>query len=99
MMRPFADKRPFGPFIKIIDDENENLPDEFEEEIKFIQEETTLSLRESQVYVLKTRGFTHEEIGNILNIKTSTVDEFNRRIKQKFRQASNTVENLDDIWN
>jgi len=42
----------------------------------------------------KEHGYTHEQIGDVLGISKSTVDEYSCRINERVKRAERTVEEL-----
>lgn len=61
-------------------------------------ENTVLSEREAQVAALKELiGAKHDRIAEILDLEKSTVDEYSRRMRDKFFEAGETVEQLQPI--
>lgn len=50
-----------------------------------------LSGREAEVVSLKEQGLTHPEIAEYLELPKSTVDEYSRRARRKFKQARELV--------
>lgn len=87
-----------GPFV----DDNtipKAVPEEDIDDIKVtIAEESMLSEREAETLLYKRRGLTHAEVARMMNVEKSTVDEFSRRMKEKFEVAKTTAGVLEDIF-
>lgn len=85
-----------------------------EGDVTWYVEDTLLSERESEVYTLKNRGLTHETITLFYQVlrhagydghqfvdgpqSRSTIDEYSRRIKKKYRKAKETVRRLESTY-
>jgi len=68
----------------------------------YLNENTVLSKKESEVVALKLMGHRHETIAELLQAfhgkdspKKSTVDEYSRRMKDKLEKSTETVNALD----
>lgn len=60
-----------------------------------LRERTGLKRREAEVQALKEVGFRHAEIGELLGIAKSTVDEYSSRINDRVRRAHGTIDLVD----
>lgn len=65
------------------------------ENIDDIVEETSLTPREAQVYVLKELGYSHSEAADRLDITPSAVSQYVRRIKNRVQEAGGTLQRVD----
>lgn len=65
----------------------------FEARVDALVDDTLLSEREAQVYVLKfEEGFGPGEVALRLDLANSTVSEYTRRLRTKRREAAETIE-------
>lgn len=69
------------------------------DEVEKIVENTLLSEREAQVYLLKQEDMSRTEIANKFDLNKNTVDEYNKRIRDKSAEAKRTLELKSNINN
>ena len=79
--------------------DTENIRNIYEYTVNVVSsDDVLLSERELQVLILKSNGLKHKEIAKELDITRSTVDEYSRRLNQKYEKSENTVDELGDVY-
>jgi len=69
------------------------------DEIEYIVENTLFSEREAQVHRLKEKGMSRKEIADKFDLNKNTIDEYNRRIREKTADAKRTLKIRSNIDN
>jgi DNA-binding CsgD family transcriptional regulator len=65
--------------------------------IEELSENTRLSKREAQTAVCRAKGMTYQEIADEYDIDRGSVEGYEKRARRKAKQASETVERLEEI--
>lgn len=72
-------------------------PVEIDARAEEIADDTLLTEREAQVWLLQRQGLTRDSIATELGISIHSVDEYRKRRTRKFREAEATLRARDEV--
>lgn len=84
-----------GIFVGLVGELNENVCNHCR--AHYLQNQTVLKRRESEVAALKEQSFSHSEIGDMLGIEKGTVDKYSQRISDRVGRANTTADELQQF--